>query len=391
MERENADNVCSGYIYKGHKKLRCGYTTGTCAAAAAKAAVRLLLTGVPLTHISITTPNGVTLELPVHDLTLSDSRASCAVRKDAGDDADLTDGISIYASAVLTPDSADIVIEGGIGIGRITRPGLEQPVGSAAINRVPRRMIRQAALAELRRAGSAAGAKITIYAPEGEKIAEKTFNPQLGITGGISILGTSGIVEPMSEQALLETIRLEIRQKKLLGEKLLLISPGNYGQAFTRASLHIDLAHSVKCSNFIGDTLDMALEAGFTQLLLVGHIGKLVKVASGIMNTHSKMADARLETLCSCALLAGADGCLARRILGCATTDDALSLLRGCGLLSPAMDILTDRIRYHMRRRTENRIQIETVLFSNQYGLLAQSDGAQGMIDTLLSDRKESI
>ena len=380
--------MISEYIYKNHKKLRYGYTTGTCAAAAAKAAARMLLTGQRLDSISIDTPKGISVTLSLSDIELTKTTAACAVQKDAGDDADCTDKIFIYAS-VCYGTSNDILIEGGTGIGRITRSGLEQPVGSAAINSTPRAMIKKELLAEMTAAGYDGGMEVLISAPAGVEIAKKTFNPRLGIEGGISILGTSGIVEPMSEQAIVDTIRLELSQKKALETEVLLLSPGNYGQNFMQEMWSIDLEQGVKCSNFIGDTLDIALELGFHKILLIGHIGKLIKIAAGVMNTHSRMADARLETLSACALLAGADADAARQILTCTTTDDAVSLLKEQGLLEASMHIALARILEHMHRRTENKVQTEAVMFSNVHGILAMSDGAQSLIEQIKETQYE--
>ena len=361
--------MASEYVYKNHKKLRCGYTTGSCAAAAAKAATRMLLTGTEVSTISIPTPRGITLTLNISDIHRTRETVRCAVKKDAGDDADQTDGILIYAEVSLTGN--DIVIEGGIGIGRVTKPGLEQPVGAAAINSTPRQMIRREVQNELRSAGYEEGLRIVISAPEGVKIAQKTFNPRLGIEGGISILGTSGIVEPMSEQALLDTIRLEMNQRKVQGEQILFVTPGNYGQNFARQQWNLEMDQGVKCSNFIGETLDLALEMGFENLLFIGHIGKLVKIAAGVMNTHSNIADARMETLCACGILAGIGILPAQKILSCNTTDDALNILKEQHLLQPAMDIMLEKISFHMHRRTEGKIRLGIVVFSNIYGVLA--------------------
>ena len=376
------------YVYKNQKKLRCGYTTGTCAAAAAKAAARMLLTGCRLLSISTDTPKGISVTLSLSDIELTDAKAICAVQKDAGDDYDCTDKILIYA-AVSYGTGNDIVIDGGTGIGRVTRPGLEQPVGSAAINSTPRAMIKKEVLAEMIAAGYEGGLEIVISAPAGIEIAKKTFNPRLGIEGGISILGTSGIVEPMSEQAIVDTIRLELTQKKALGCKTLLLSPGNYGQNFALETWKLDLEAGVKCSNFIGDTLDIALGLGFSRILLIGHVGKLIKIAAGVMNTHSRMADARLETLSACALLAGADTDTARRILSCITTDDALNILKEHGLLEASMRIALARMLEHIRRRTEDKVQTEAVMFSNVHGILAMSNGAQDLIEQIKETQYE--
>lgn len=376
--------MTSGYVYKNHKKLRCGYTTGTCAAAATKAAVRMLLTQVPVKEIKINTPKGITLNLEILDITITDNYVICAVKKDAGDDADCTNGILVYSKASFEPSG--IIIDGGTGIGRITKPGLEQPEGAAAINSAPRKMIKQAALEELENAGLESGLKIIISSPEGEELAKKTFNPRLGIKGGISILGTSGITEPMSEKALIDTIYIEMKQKKsqYKYKEVLLISPGNYGRNFAMETWGINLEQGLKCSNFIGETLDMAFMLGFKKILFIGHIGKLIKIAAGIMNTHSKVADARMETLCSCAVLAGCNIETACNILQCTTTDEVIPILERQNILNKTMDIMLGKILANMKNRTENQIEIEVIVFSNQAGTLAMSSKASEFIKMLL-------
>lgn len=376
--------MTSGYVYKNHKKLRCGYTTGTCAAAATKAAVRMLLTQIPVKEIKINTPKGITLNLEILDITITDNYVICAVKKDAGDDADCTNGILVYSKASFEPSG--IIIDGGTGIGRITKPGLEQPEGAAAINSVPRKMIKQAALEELENAGLESGLKIIISSPEGEELAKKTFNPKLGIKGGISILGTSGITEPMSEKALIDTIYIEMKQKKsqYKYKEVLLISPGNYGRNFAMETWGINLEQGLKCSNFIGETLDMAFMLGFKKILFIGHIGKLIKIAAGIMNTHSNVADARMETLCSCAVLAGCNIETACNILQCTTTDEVIPILERQNILNKTMDIMLGKILANMKNRTENQIEIEVIVFSNQAGTLAMSSKASEFIKMLL-------
>ena len=376
--------MTSGYVYKNHKKLRCGYTTGTCAAAATKAAVRMLLTQIPVKEIKINTPKGITLNLEILDITITDNYVICAVKKDAGDDADCTNGILVYSKASFEPSG--IIIDGGTGIGRITKPGLEQPEGAAAINSVPRKMIKQAALEELENAGLESGLKIIISSPEGEELAKKTFNPRLGIKGGISILGTSGITEPMSEKALIATIYIEMKQKKsqYKYKEVLLISPGNYGRNFAMETWGINLEQGLKCSNFIGETLDMAFMLGFKKILFIGHIGKLIKIAAGIMNTHSNVADARMETLCSCAVLAGCNIETACNILQCTTTDEVIPILERQNILNKTMDIMLGKILANMKNRTENQIEIEVIVFSNQAGTLAMSSKASEFIKMLL-------
>ena len=354
--------------------MKYGFTTGSCAAAASGAAAYMLLTGKTKTDITVETPSGRIFKAAILDIKRSENSVSCAVRKTAGDDPDITDGALIYSEVSIR--ESGFSIDGGKGVGRVTRPGLDQPVGAAAINRVPREMIEKKVSEVCSFTGYSGGLKIIISVPEGERLAEKTFNPKLGIAGGISILGTSGIVEPMSERAFIETIRLELRQKRAEGERRTVISPGNYGREFMKKSYGFDLDRSVKCGNFIGLTVDMAKEEGFAELLLVGHIGKLIKVAGGIMNTHSREADCRMEILASLGLLCGADGGTARSILRCALTDEAVEILDEAGIKQAVMNMAVERICGNLERRTE-KMKIECMMFSNKFGELGKSREAE--------------
>ena len=294
------------YIENGAQRLRCGYTTGTCAALAAAGAASLLLSGEAPRALSLITPKGIPVTVEPVELFWENGAAVCGVAKDGGDDADATDGLVIRAR-VETIEEPEIRIDGGEGVGRVTKPGLDQPPGAAAINRVPRRMIEEQARRVCDTLGYAGGLSVCISVPGGEEAAKRTFNPMLGIEGGISILGTSGIVEPMSEKALVDTIAVELRQAAALGARDVILTPGNYGETFLRD--HPQAARGVpvvKCSNFIGDALDLAGNRGFSQVLLVGHAGKLVKLAAGVMNTHSRYADGRAEVFCAHAAVCGA-------------------------------------------------------------------------------------
>ena len=375
------------YLIKDGKKLRLGYTTGSCAAAAAKAAAWMLLTGQRKEQIQIRTPKGITLDLQVCDIRMEPERVSCATEKDSGDDPDVTKGMHITAT-VSRRREPGVLIDGGKGVGRVTKPGLDQPVGNAAINSVPRRMIREN-LEEVRRiADYHGGLDVVISAPGGEEIARKTFNPRLGIEGGISILGTSGIVEPMSEEALVGSIQVEIRQKVASGARYLLVTPGNYGETFLREHMTLPFSESVKCSNFVGQTIDMAQQLGVKGILFVAHIGKFVKVAAGIMNTHSRWADGRGEILAANALRAGLSREAALEILEAATTEEALSVVVREGLLDAVMEQLTTRIHDHLNRRAGANCLLGAVLYSNQWGYLGQTESAEELI-LLLSRQYE--
>ncbi len=367
------------FIEKDGKKLRLGYTTGSCAAAAAKAAAWMLLTGCRKDRVTLETPKGIRLDLQVQEITRSPERVSCAIEKDSGDDPDVTRGALIFAE-VSRRDDPGIVIDGGKGIGRVTRRGLDQPVGSAAINSVPRQMIRENVEEVIHLADYKGGLQILISVPDGEELAKKTFNPRLGIVGGISILGTTGIVEPMSEQALVDTIRVELRQRRADGADYVLLTPGNYGAEFIRGELGLDLKIAVQVSNFIGDALDLCRELGFRGALLIGHVGKLVKIGGGMLNTHSKYGDCRMEIL---AAQAGACGVRAERIaeiLDCVTCDDVLRILQEEDCFAPPMRRLTERVAFHLQHRGGEVLETGAVLFSKEYGILGQSANAEALL-----------
>ena len=368
-----------GFVYVGGKRLRRGFTTGSCAAAASKAAVQMLLSGSRVEYVDLVTPKGIPIHVPVEDISVSPDSVSCAVRKDGGDDADDTNGALVYAK-VSRKVSEGIEVDGGVGVGRVTRRGLDQPVGNAAINRVPRSMIKEAVEDVCGTYGHTGGISVEIAVPEGERIAERTFNSRLGIVGGISILGTSGIVEPMSETALLGSIKAEMKVFMAPGRRYLLTVPGNYGKDFLASYPDLEGQQPVECSNFIGDFLDMAVELGAEGVLLVGNLGKLVKLAGGIMNTHSRNADSRMEILASNAVMAGADAETARRVMGCVSTDDALEVLSEKGLVGPTMDILIPKMEFHMNHRVKGALKVAAITFSSEFGVLGETPSARELL-----------
>lgn len=372
---------------EGHK--RFGFTTGSCAAAAAKAAAFMLLTGRKKVKIRIQTPKGIMYETKIQDISRREGEVSCAVMKDGGEDPDVTTGTLIYARVRIEnreeqQGGLQIRIDGGKGVGRVTKPGLDQPVGNAAINCVPREMIR-AEVAQVCEMADFHGALfVEIFVPDGEELAKRTFNPRLGIKGGISILGTTGIVEPMSEKALRDTILLELKQRRALGEEIIAITPGNYGMDYMKRTFGYDLDGSVKCSNYIGDTIDMAADCGFRAILLTGHIGKLVKLSGGIMNTHSKEGDCRMELLAAAALQEGAGAEEARAILQCVSTEEALALLYGTDRFARVLGRLMNKIVFYLENRASGRVHVECMMYANGYGELISSGGAKGLLRELM-------
>ena len=371
------------YIRSGQKLLRCGYTTGTCAALGAAGAARLLLTGTEPESVALRTPKGIVVEVAPLFCRKTGSGAECAIEKDGGDDVDVTTGLPVIAAVELLPDTTEIQIRGGKGVGRVTKPGLDQPVGEAAINHVPRQMIAEALRREAENAVYPGGFAVTISIEGGEEVAKRTFNPHIGVEGGLSVLGTSGIVEPMSQQAILDTIQLEMNQASLRAgtPRRLILAPGNYGLDYLHetypAFVRIPV---VKTSNFIGDTLDMAAAAQFEEVLLVGHVGKLVKLAGGIMNTHSRTADCRTELFCTHAALCGASREICAALMDAATTDACLDILEQADLRQPVLERLFAAIQLHLERRAADSFAVGAVLFSNQHGPLGQTKKAEELL-----------
>lgn len=387
------------------KGLRTGYTTGTCAAAAAYAAAWYVLGGQRKEYGMVQLPEGRQVKLPVA-LEIEKDRTWFRVTKDGGDDPDVTSGCQVYAmmEAIESQSSQNSVGEqekirvnrelepcyhsdeypflfltGGPGIGVVTRPGLACPVGYYAINPVPRAMIFRAVGEVCLNLGKRDNYLIKIKIPEGEELAGRTFNPRLGIKGGISVLGTSGIVNPMSEEALKDTIRLEIHMKAAAGEDSLILVPGNYGEDFLKHTLGLSVGDAVHCSNFVADTVRMAAGEGIKKILFVGHIGKLVKVAGGVENTHSRYGDRRMEILAESAKAVG-DSLhfsktmeLIEKILLCNTTEEAIEYLEASGLRKQVMAHVTGRIQRQMNEWGEKKVQIEVLTFSSVYGILGMS------------------
>ncbi|AHM57606.1 cobalt-precorrin 5B C1-methyltransferase CbiD (plasmid) [Peptoclostridium acidaminophilum DSM 3953] len=364
------------YIEKGGKRLRYGYTTGTCAAAAAKASALLLFGGQRSEAVDIDTPKGWRVGVQIFELQMEgcDAAVCCAV-KDSGDDPDMTSGMRIYAR-VERAKAPGIRLEGGRGIGRVTRPGLSVAPGEAAINPVPRRMIESEVAAVL---PEGEGATVTIFAPEGEEVARRTFNPKLGIEGGISIIGTSGIVEPMSEEAIKESLRLELSVLRSSGAHTAVFSPGNYGRDFCIQN-GIGEKLLIKTSNYAGYMLCEAEKLGFREILWVGHIGKLVKLAAGIFNMHSSCGDARLETLAAYAALVGAGRDTVGLILSSNTAEEATEHICDAGL-EEAFAEVASRASARCREHCGGNIKVGTVLFSQGRGLLAMCDSARWIME----------
>lgn len=378
-------------VWKNQTKLRTGYTTGSCAAAAAKAATHMLVSGEVVGEVSLVTPAGIRLYLEVEDIVKENNYVSCAIRKDSGDDPDVTNGILVYARVTFAQDDvvkSKVILEAGEGIGRVTQKGLEQSIGDPAINLVPRRMIREAVEEELQKAGIDRGVRVMIWVPDGAEIAKKTFNPKLGIEGGISILGTTGIVEPMSEKALTDTIFVEMKVRRENGMDYCYVVPGNYGSDFLHDTLGYQEDAAVKCSNYVGEVIDDAVRLQMKGILLVGHIGKFIKLAVGTMNTHSRQADGRMEILAAHAAMAGGSRELIRQLMECITTTAALELLEKEGILKEVMSTVMIKIEEHLKHRAGDGLEIGAVMFSKEMGILGKTSDADRLAQKIQSRKK---
>lgn len=388
------------------KKLRSGFTTGTCAAGAAKAAAVLLLKNEPVDCIRIMTPGGTEAEfIPAIGRRLPDS-AMCSVIKDAGDDPDVTDKAEICAAVEYVEHGENlercyrrgrIFLTGGMGVGIVTKPGLACPVGLYAINPVPQRMIFDEVEAVLHESGYDGELLVRISIPAGERLALSTFNPRLGIEGGISVLGTSGIVVPMSEAALKATIRLELHMKAAAGRKEVILTPGNYGKDFLKERLGLSLSQGVQCSNFAEDSVKMARDEGMEAVLFVGHIGKLIKVAGGVGNTHSKYGDRRMELMWDCAgihvseMEETARAQLARRVLASNTTEEAVAHLEKAGIAEAVMRTAADRVREQIEKWYGGPVKAGVVTFTKGCGILGMTCSAEAMIGRFRSREVKNL
>ena len=378
------------YVYIDGKKYKRGYTTGSCAAAASKASVYMLLTKEKVDKINIDTPKGIPLTLSVRNIEISDDYAICSIEKDGGDDIDATHKMNIFAKAELIDnlDNEDIIVTGGKGIGLVTKKGLSVEVGKHAINPVPMKMIKSEVKKVIREKEGFIeknkSIKITIFAPEGEEIAKKTFNPRLGIVGGISILGTTGIVEPMSEEGWKKSLSIELEMKRAQGLDKIILVPGNHGEEFIREHLKIDMNNCVRMSNFVGYMLNEAKRLGFKKILMAGHIGKFIKISAGIFQTHSKVCDARNEIMIANLALMGADLEFLNKINECVTAEGAVEIIDD-SKYKDIYNILCDKCKKRVEQYlNEEDIEVGVYMFRMDKSLLGKSANA----DLIMEDFK---
>lgn len=375
------------YVYIDGKKYRRGYTTGSCAAAAAKASTYMLFTKEEIEHINIDTPKGISLTLKAENRELGNNYAICSIEKDGGDDIDATHTMDIFAKAELVDkESEELIVTGGLGIGVVTKKGLSVEVGKHAINPVPMKMIRnevKKVLKEKNISLNGQSLKITIFAPKGEEVAKKTFNPRLGIVGGISILGTTGIVEPMSEEGWKKSLSIELAMKREQGMDKIILVPGNHGEQFIKENLGIDINNCVRMSNFVGYMLSEAKRLGFKKILMAGHIGKFIKISAGIFNTHSKICDARNEIMVANLALMGANLDFLKQINECITAEGAVEIIDK-SKYTEIYNVLCNKCRERVQEYLNEDIQVEVYMFRMDKSLLGKSTNADLLMEEFI-------
>ena len=361
------------------KKLREGVSTGSCMTGGAAAAALWLTTGKCPDIITVETPIGKTLYLDV----IPKEKGTCGIVKDAGDDPDVTNGSEVITSVEILPEDGEITFVGGDGIGTITQEGLKLPVGEPAINPVPRQMAEKA----LRKIIGNRGAVVTVSIPGGGELAKRTFNPRLGVLGGLSVLGTTGIVRPMSEEAMKDSLLVELDMYARQGHRSILFVLGTTGENALKAR-YGEFACVLQVSNYIGFMIEEAVERGFTDILIGGFVGKLVKVASGTMNTHSHVADGRLETICTHAALHGASREVIERIYSCVTTKAAMKIVEEEGL----MDIwknMAEKAALHCKKTAHEMAEVGIIFLDGDNQVLAESENVQEILPKVLRQQEE--
>ncbi|OHD19893.1 MAG: cobalamin biosynthesis protein CbiD [Spirochaetes bacterium GWD1_27_9] len=360
------------FVLSGGKKLRIGYTTGTCAEAGVKACCKILSTNKKIDSVNILTKYGLNFDIKIHDVEIGDNYVECSVIKDAGDDYDVTNGIKIF-TRIKKNYQNKIIVTGGKGIGLVTKKGLMVSIGQKAINPSPMEQILQSVKNNFL---SDVGINIEISCPDGIDVAKKTFNPKLGIIDGISILGTKGVVLPMSEEAFKESLSLKLSVLKEQGTDTVIFTPGNYGERFIKNNYTINEDIVVSTSNFIGFMIEEAISYGIKNILLIGHIGKLVKLAGGIFNTHSRVADCRQEILASNYFYFTGDALAFKKIMESNTTEEAIEYITN----NEFFNFITNKIKSKCEEYSYNKINFGVIIFSETKGLLGQTNNITQII-----------
>ena len=333
--------------------MRGGFTTGAAAAAGVKAALIYFTSNEIVSSVEITALDGTTLNISINRVEKISDTVKVEVIKDSGDDPDITNGVSIFTTTKITGN--EIIFRAGAGVGRITKRGLQLPIGEPAINPGPRKLIKNVA-----QEFNIAGLEVEISIPAGVELAKKTLNPILGVEGGLSIIGTTGVLRPMSEEAFKNSLVPQIDVAKAAGFENLIFVPGKIGETIAK-KIGFEAAAIIQTSNFIGFMLEAAAERQIAKIILCGHIGKLIKVAAGIFHTHNRIADARLETLAAYAAAEGLSAVEVQKILSANTTEDATQII-STNHLEIVYEKIAARASFRAERYVFGKIKVSTIL-----------------------------
>ena len=365
------------------KQLKGGYTTGACLAAGAKAGAMIMQGEDPGDRVDIVALDGTPLQIPIASVELLAHGVKVEIIKDAGDDPDITNGTSVFITfSFLTQEQLQpvygqsilykqILFEAGQGIGHVTKPGLSLAVGEPAINPGPRQLVYNS----IKDIIGDKACLVRVDIPAGTELATKTLNPVLGIEGGISVIGTTGVLRPMSEEAFKNSLVPQIEVAKAAGFTTQIFVPGKIGERIA-TSWGLPTEAMVQTSNFIGFMLEAGADHGLERILLFGHIGKLAKVAAGVFHTHNRVGDARLEVLAAYSAAKGMPTEGVQRILQAVTTEEALPVIEEYGLQS-VYQVIAARASYRAERLLFNRLQVGTVLVTLQGKLLGMEEKAK--------------
>lgn len=350
----NSKTIPNSTFQIPHCNLRGGYTTGACAAAGVKAALILLTTGEVVDEVEITALDGTPLKIPVARVEKISDGIRAEVIKFSGDDPDITNGASVFTT-VRQIFGDEIIFRAGVGVGHVTKAGLQLPVGEPAINPKPRQLICNVA-AEF----NVGGLEVEISIPAGVELAKKTLNPILGVEGGLSIIGTTGVLRPMSEEAFKNSLVPQIDVAVAAGFDELIFVPGKIGETIAKKIGFPDGA-IIQTSNFIGFMLEAAAQRNVAKIILCGHVGKLVKVAAGIFHTHNRVADGRLETLAAYSAAEGLPSTEVKKILDATTTEDAAQII-SANHLERVYEKIAARASLRAVRYVFGKLKVKTIL-----------------------------
>ena len=356
---------------KSKGKLRTGFTTGTCATAASKAGILAIINQQSLNNVDVILPKRDKINIQINSCNFSKDNAQCSVIKDGGDDPDVTHGAEIFVDISLTDKIGSIEIDGGKGVGRVTKPGLGLEIGTAAINPTPKKMI----LENIQEVGEEVlgknGIKIVVSVPTGEELAKKTDNPRIGILDGISILGTSGIVIPYSTASFAAAIRQQIDVVSSMNDEEVVLTTGGRSEDFAREIIRLPDHSFIQMGDFSGYTIQQCAKKSLKKAYVAGFIGKLAKMAAGVKQTHVKGGKVDMKFLSELAKRCNANSETIRKILGANTARNVQEIVIEDSV-DGFFDEITKETCNQMRQHSEEKIPVEVILFNFDGNILSR-------------------